>query len=432
LDTGVRQSDGLQMSDRVAPNRGLVAVDFIVAAVVTALQVANWLVAVPLLSFGGPAERIAQEPNALALAVLGGVCLLWRRRSPLPVLIVAGASSCIYLASGFPAGRPLAPAIALLTLSRVSSALFTAVAGTAMALCLNIAVWIPLGWEGEDLDDRVLDNLLLLSLACLLGWGIQLGRARTSALRDQAVRLSREHTIARERALQQEKSRIAREMHDVVAHHVSVITAQAAGAQRVFDTQPELARQALAAIETTGRGALTEMRRVLGLLHPGAASALLDPPPTLDQLPSLLARTERAGVPVRLSITGSPSELPSGMELNAYRIVQEALTNTLKHAGASRALVELHYGAGSLQIRISDDGRGLWPDSPSSGPGRGLIGMRERVALHGGDLRVGTGADGGVEIFATLPFEAGGAVGPWPAPHRRRLAGVRLTRMESR
>src|SRR3954452_332343 len=174
----------------------------------------------------------------------------------------------------------------------------------------------------------------------MLGYGIQISRARRSVMIAQEVRLAREHDAEKQRAIHEMKSRIARELHDVVAHHVSVITAQAAGAQRVFDAQPELARQALAAIETTGRGALTEMRRVLGLLHP-AGTADLEPPPTLDQLPSLVARTERAGLPVRLSISGSPSELPSGMELNAFRIVQESLTNTLKHAGATRAEVEL-------------------------------------------------------------------------------------------
>jgi signal transduction histidine kinase len=213
---------------------------------------------------------------------------------------------------------------------------------------------------------------------------------------------------------------------------VSIITAQAAGAQRVFDAQPELARQALAAIETTGRGAMTEMRRVLGLLHPAAGTAEPDPPPTLDQLPSLIARTERAGLQVRLSIAGSPAELPSGMELNAFRIVQEALTNALKHARATRAEVELTYGTESLQVRVTDDGRGLGSDTSSAGAGRGLIGMRERAALHGGDLRVATGPDGGVEVLAILPFERPRARSVHPAPRPRHQLGARQARAGAR
>ncbi|HEY0373752.1 MAG TPA: sensor histidine kinase [Amnibacterium sp.] len=386
------------------------AVGIAIAALAAALQVANCAVNVPLLSSHYPGQGVGQGADLLAvlLALVGGACLAFGRRAAVPVLIVSAASACAYLALGYPPARPLAPAVALLTVAATSSTIVTAVAGTALVLGVSIAVLIPLGWLGEDLDDRLLDNVLLFSLACLLGWGVQLGRARTSALREQAARLSREHAVSRERALQQEKSRIAREMHDVVAHHVSVITAQAAGAQRVFDARPELARQALADIEVTGRGALTEMRRVVGLLRPPPGEARLDPPPTLGQLPALVARTEHAGLPVRLSISGSPSELPPGMELNAFRILQEALTNTLMHADASRVDVDLDYGPENLTLRVSDDGRGLGGDAGSGGLGRGLIGMRERVALHGGELQVADRPEGGVQVLARLPLEVAG------------------------
>jgi signal transduction histidine kinase len=399
------------MRDRVVIDmRRTLVVDGLVATLVAALQVANCGIVLPVVSFGTQSTRDANEgdPLMLALALVGAGSLIARRRAPVAVLVISGVSACLYLALGYPPSRPLALFIALLTVALSSSTIVTAVAGVALAVCLNAAVVIPLGGWQEDLDDRVLDNLLLIALACLLGWGAELGRARTSALREQADRLFRENVDSGERALQQERSRIARELHDIVAHHVSVITAQAAGAQRVLDAQPERARQALVAIETTGRGALIEMRRLLGLLQPPRGDAVLDPPPTLDQLPSLVERTERAGLPVRLSISGSPSELPPGMELNAFRIVQEALTNTLQHAGPSRASVELSYGVEALRIRVSDDGRGF---VPGTDPGRGLIGMRERTALHGGDLVVRAGPDGGVEVIATLPLEVAGGGG---------------------
>ena len=422
------------MGERAGPMRTSIAVDGFIAAGTAVLQLANCVMIVPLLSFDSPGQRTGgvPDPLALALALLGGACLAFRRRAPVVVLIISGTSSCAYSALGYPPERPLAAAIALLTVAMTSSTIVTAVAGVAMALCVSVAVVIPLGWQGEDLDDRILENLLFFSLACLLGWGIQLGRARTSALREQAARLSGEHTVARERALQQEKSRIARELHDVVAHHVSVITAQAAGAQRVFDARPELAREALVDIESTGRGAMIEMRRVLGLLQPPAPGAELDPTPTLGQLPALIARTEQAGLPVRLSISGSPTELPPGMELNAFRIVQEALTNTLKHAGPSRACVELVYGAEKLTIRISDDGRGLASGALRGHAGRGLIGMRERAALHGGQLVVGEGPDGGVQVLATLPLEAPRVVVAPSKERRPERVGVAQGRSETR
>lgn len=379
--------------------------DAAIALAVAVLQVANCVTSVPLVSsrYLGESIPAIPAPLAVALAVLGGACLVFRRRAPLVVLVVATGCGGLYLALGYPPGRPLAAAIALFTVAETSSTVVTAIAGTVTLASLSGAVIIALGWVGEDLDDQLLDNVLLLVLACLLGWGIQLGGARTSALREQADRLSREHAVARERALQQEQSRIAREMHDVVAHHLSVITAQAAGAGRVFDRRPDLARDALAAIETTGRDALTELRRTLGLLRPSPDAAGLDPPPTLDRLESLVAGVEQAGLPVRLSVSGRIRPLPPALELNAFRIVQEALTNVLKHAGASHADVDLQYGDEELTIRIRDDGCGA--GGPVHGAGRGLIGMRERAALHGGSLVLGTAPDGGVEVRATLPLE---------------------------
>jgi signal transduction histidine kinase len=383
-----------------------VLIDWAIAAVVAALDMLARLTAVPLLSIGGSALRVGQEPEPvmLSLALVGGAALVVRRRAPVTVLLLTTVTTCAALMLDFPPVRPLALIVALFTVALRSSTVITAVAGVLLALCLNLAVVAGRGGWQEDLDDRVTDNLMVIGLSCLLGWGIQLGRARTTALREQAARLTREHAAARERALQEERSRIARELHDVVAHHVSVITAQAAGAGRVFDAEPERARQALAAIETTGRGAMTELRRLLGLLQPTQRDAALDPPPTLAQLPSLVSRVERTGLPVQVSVSGTPIPLPPGMELNAYRIVQEALTNAVKHADASRAWVDLAYAPQELTIRVRDDGRGL-RRTPTVG--RGLLGMKERTGLHRGDLAVGPGPEGGVEVVARLPLEQG-------------------------
>jgi signal transduction histidine kinase len=338
----------------------------------------------------------------IGLALGGAVSLLWRRRAPLAVLAVTTGTFCASMFLGYPPAQPIAPAIALYTLALVHGSLITASAGAAAALLIVTATATHLRWQA-DFADRVFENLMLLGAACLLGYGIQLGRTRRSVLFAQEARLAREHAARTQQAVRDEKARIARELHDVIAHHVSVITAQACGAQRVFDTEPELAREALHCIETTGRGALTEMRRLLGVLKlEGDDNAVTEPQPGLDQLPSLLAQMERAGLPVDLQISGDPRPLSTGVQLNAFRIVQEALTNALKHAGASRARVELGYRAHHLEVRVGDNGRGF---NAQAAPGHGVIGMRQRAAVLGGKLAVVPRADGGVLVNASLPTE---------------------------
>jgi signal transduction histidine kinase len=319
----------------------------------------------------------------------------------LAVLAITAASFCAGLLLGYPPAQPIAPVVALYALAVVHSSLVTATAGATAALVIVTATATHLKWQA-DFDDRVFENLMLLSAACMLGYGIQLGRTRRSVLLAQEARLAREHAAETQQAVRDEKSRIARELHDVVAHNVSVITAQASGAQRVFDTEPELARDALRSIETTGRGALTEMRRLLGVLQLESDNAAIEPQPGLDQLPYLIAQMERSGLPVDLQVSGEPRPLSSGVQLNAYRIVQEALTNTLKHAGPSCARVELHYRPDHLDVRVIDNGKGLNPDAV---PGHGVIGMRQRAAMLGGQLSVLPGTAGGVLVTASLPTE---------------------------
>jgi signal transduction histidine kinase len=203
-------------------------------------------------------------------------------------------------------------------------------------------------------------------------------------------------------AVAEERNRIARELHDVVGHSVSLMTVQASAVRRLMRPDQEKERAALETVEAAGREAMTEMRRMVGVLRSGDAAPNLAPPPTLDQLGTLADSFRRAGLDVRLESDGEPVPLPPGLDLTAYRLVQEALTNTLRHAEASRVAVCVRYREDALLITVHDDGHG--PNG--SPPGTGLLGMRERVAVYGGTLTAGAAAGGGFELRAELPLEA--------------------------
>jgi signal transduction histidine kinase len=204
------------------------------------------------------------------------------------------------------------------------------------------------------------------------------------------------------RAAAEERARIARELHDVVAHHVSLIVVQAVAADDVFDARPDQAREALRAIESSGRAALAELRRLLGTVRPPAEGNGHDPQPGLAQLDALVASVRGAGVEVAVHYEGTPVQAPAGVDLSAYRIVQEALTNTLRHARARQAVVTVRYSPAAVEVEVQDDGRGA--GSVIDG-GHGIVGMQERVALLGGTLQVGSGPGGGFRVRAALPLE---------------------------
>ncbi len=229
---------------------------------------------------------------------------------------------------------------------------------------------------------------------------------RSSRARAQRMELLEQEQRQRERvAVGEERARIARELHDVVAHSVGAMVAQAQGAGRVLDRDPERAREALAAIERTGRTALDEMRRSLGVLRRTDADAPLAPQPGMDGLGALVAQARDSGLEVELVTEGEPAPLPAGVDLSAYRIVQEALTNTLKHAGPVRARVAVRYAGDELELEITDDGAPGPPRAQAvNGDGQGLLGMRERVALYGGDLHTDHRPEGGFVVRASLPL----------------------------
>ncbi|MFD5111550.1 sensor histidine kinase [Streptomyces sp. NPDC058391] len=249
-------------------------------------------------------------------------------------------------------------------------------------------------------------------LAWVLGDSMRTRRAYFDQLEERATRLEKEREAQAKVAVAAERARIARELHDVVAHNVSVMVVQADGAAYVLDAAPDQAKQALETISSTGRQALAEMRRLLGVLRTGDAKETGEyvPQPDVDQIEDLVEQVRRAGITVDFKIEGTPRSLPSGVELTAYRIVQEALTNSRKHGGPDvGASVRLVYFDDGLGLLVEDDGRGaaheLYEDGGADGRGHGLIGMRERVGMVGGTLDAGPRPGGGFRISALLPLK---------------------------
>jgi len=243
----------------------------------------------------------------------------------------------------------------------------------------------------------------LVGLAWVAGDSMRYRRAYYVRLEDRAQRLERERDAQAQIAAAAERARIARELHDVVAHNVSVMVVQADGATYALDQDPEAARKALLAISQTGRTALTEMRRMLGVLRSADDAGTYAPQPGIEQLGDLLEQVRSTGLPVSLKVEGVPREMPTGLALAVYRIVQESLTNTRKHGGSQvRASVALIYTDDCLVLRIVDNGRGA--EAPGDGMGHGLVGMRERVSVFGGTLVTGPHVSGGYAVEAILPF----------------------------
>lgn len=220
--------------------------------------------------------------------------------------------------------------------------------------------------------------------------------------RDRQLRVAdRERQVAAREAVVEERERIARELHDVIAHHVSTMVMQAGAERRILGEERAETREVLGTIERVGRGALTEMRRMVAMLRQDPAHDL-SPQPTLADVPELVQQMQDAGMPVTLQVTGERRELGQGIELSSYRIVQEALTNTLKHTTGARATVEIHYGLDDLGLVVRDDGQGS--ASPVDSGGHGLVGMRERVSMYGGTIQAGPHQPGGFAVRVRLPL----------------------------
>ena len=340
---------------------------------------------------------------AYALALLHTLPLAARRRFPGAVLALGVASGLAVAALGVP---PVVLGLAILVAVYSVAAYgdrWVSLAGLAAAELGSVAVQLT---PGRFQTPTVVTNGLIIGAAWVLGHFVSRRRTYTARL-EQTAELERTRAEQARRAVAEERLRLARELHDVVAHSISVIAVQSGVGAHVASTQPEEAAKALATIEATSRAALTELRRLLGVLRQeGEPQGALAPVPGLADLDGLLAEVAKAGLAVRLQVEGAPSPLPAGVDLSAYRIVQEALTNVVKHAGPARAQVTIRYGEREVTVEVTDDGRGV---TAPTGDGRarvghGLIGMRERVQVFGGDLEVGPRPAGGFRVAARLPF----------------------------
>jgi signal transduction histidine kinase len=376
---------------------------------------------VALLSLAGGLVTPGGHAAGTALLVAMGLALAARRRFPATVLAVTAALTALLAVLGDPVEGTFIPVLIASYTAAVHGGRRVARALLVLAPAVLLGAGIPQalgagGWAAGHLPVR---PLLAAAGMCLAALAIRkqfADRARHAAVLAERTQLIAEQQEERaRRAALAERVRIAREMHDIVAHHLSVVVIQAQGAQRVADTDPGRAKRAMADVERTGRTALSEMRHLLGLLRTGdpgecagpaeaGPGAALGPPFGLADLEDLAAGMRTAGLPVTVVHRGPAREVPEDAGLTVYRIVQESLTNVLKHAGAAAATVELDYAAG-LAVTITDDGRGASAALDAiPGSARGTAGMRERVAALGGRLAAGPRPGGGYRVRATIPL----------------------------
>jgi signal transduction histidine kinase len=372
-------------------------IDIAIAAVLTVLSLVALFAGAPDL---GPEGAIN-----LTLLMLQTVPLAARRLFPIPVFAIVLGAIVVQLLI-LPAGAELlsggGPLVAVYTLGERldrRTALPLLVASLLVLAVLMVRhTGLPAGIQ------PLIQTQLLLAAAWFLGDSVRIRRLYTRSLEQTTELLAREREERARRAVVEERERIAREMHDAVTHHISVIVIQAGAALRALERRPADGRTALEAIDVTARQALTDMRRMLGVLGEGES---LDPMPRLDRIDDVIEQVRSAGLAVELSVEGERRPLDPGLELSAYRIIQEALTNSLKHASGGRARVTIRYGPRSLGISVEDE-RGGGPAAvvEPSHEGRGLVGMRERVAMMRGRF-VAEQTTLGFSVTADLPIDAG-------------------------
>ncbi len=358
-----------------------------------------------LLAMGVAGLEVAQtfesdrSPPAVAvmLAFVGGAVLVVRRRYPLATL---GVSLVALLGAALAGGAPLAfaPLVGLYTVGTLCE---RRVSLAALVLTVSVSVvTMVVVTSGDQLFEPI------QAVACSLGaWGlgvyVETRRKYRRELEQRAAFVERDRQQLARLAAHEERTAIARELHDIVAHSVTVMLIGVRGARDVLRSRPEVADATLGKVETSGEQSLVELRRILELLREPADAAESRPQPSLAQLDGLLAEYRSAGLPVTLERIGDQRPLPGGVELSVYRIVQEALTNVLKHARASSVVVTLAFRNSGLELEVVDDGAPLRRNAVV--PGHGLVGMRERVALLGGELETGRRESGGFRVAARLP-----------------------------
>jgi signal transduction histidine kinase len=339
------------------------------------------------------------------LLLLVTLPLALRRRAPTATLLIAAgavvlAALLVSHSQGIPVEVFLALLLAFYSVGAHCDDRRSAFVGAAAVVAIAAADLARPGFFNSSGGSRPA-AWLVFAIAWLVGRDLRRRRQRVAGLEDRAAQLGREHEEKAQRAVAEERARIARELHDVIAHSVSVIVVQAqAGPHLLGD--PERAGGIFRAIESSGRDALAELRRLLGILRAGDQQLAIGPQPGLGSLQSLVEQMCASGLPVEMRIEGEPVHLPAGVDLSAYRIVQEALTNIVKHAEDATAEVVIRYRARELELDVVDNGRG--GIGSVNGSGHGLIGMRERVTLYGGTIDIGPLDGGGYAVRARLPF----------------------------
>jgi signal transduction histidine kinase len=337
------------------------------------------------------------------------------------LLAVVAIVTPLFFRRRFPFGAPIAVGVAVGLTAFIDERLVPIdfipfLAGCAAVFLVGLlrerrqaiaGIVVAIGVEAMVAYRDPLKNLSAFIATCIvfgLIWTVAfaLGRKFEEAdeAKKRAAQAEREREERARTAVTEERARIARELHDVVGHSVSVMTVQASAVRRLLRPEQKREREALLIVERTGREALAEMRRMVGVLRRPEEGPALAPQPSLEHVERLIEQAREAGLSVELRVEGEPQPLPAGVDLTAYRLVQEGLTNALKHARAERAQVVVCYGDGDLEVTVSDDGRGA---GSADGGGHGLVGMRERVAVFGGELEAGPRAEGGYRLRAKLP-----------------------------
>jgi signal transduction histidine kinase len=347
---------------------------------------------------GGVPKSDFGSALVLATSLAAGLRRLW----PLCSIAVVQAGACVMALDGTVA-TGLVPQMAVMYIVALRLSRLRSLSVLAVVLITNAAcIYIGNASSGTPEHMEVLILSSLIAAGWTLGYAVRQQRAYTDAMREQAERRAEERARAQ---VAEERLRIARELHDVVAHSMSLITVQAGVANYVLAARPEEAARVLSSIERASRSALQETRRLLGLLRDHNGVRLtpdFGPAPGLGDLDDLVARTNAAGVRVDLEVRGRRTSLPAGVDLAAYRIVQEALTNVVKHSEAASGRVVVAYEDDGLRIEVTDDGRGGRPEGVE---GHGIVGMRERAGLYGGEFRAGPLAERGFEVAVRLPLE---------------------------
>jgi signal transduction histidine kinase len=355
-----------------------------------------------------PRAQVEPPPTPLILAWAAALAapLALRRRYPLSVLAVTVVHFPFYWAVGqvneIAAWLALGVAVySAAVYGERRRAPWAVLAATLLVLGTAVLSGVVTGVSPVELAALALFDAMPFVLGWSLGTTMRTLREYRTELEERNRQLDREREANARRAVLEERVRIARELHDVVAHHVSVMGVQAGVARRLFDRDPEEAVAAIGSVETASRQAIADLQQLVGVLRRQEEGDDLAPQPSLRRLPELVEQMRQAGLAVELTTAGRPRPLPAGVELSAYRIIQEALTNTLKHAGPAQAAVAIRYDDGAVELEVLDDGRGPPPDRPETG-GKGLVGMRERVSLYGGRLDAGARPGGGFRVHALL------------------------------